>query len=142
MRYLLDSNILRVYTAKHPTLTRNLARIPAEQIGIPFVVVIEQLRGRFDAYLKAEPENLLREQERLLATQQFLSIYQTVYVNEQAVAELMALSARVNTRKRYADVVIAAIALAGGDIVVTRNVDDFRDLLPIDRIQNWIDQVY
>jgi hypothetical protein len=27
------------------------------------------LRGRFDAYLKAEPENLMREQERLLAAQ-------------------------------------------------------------------------
>jgi hypothetical protein len=47
-------------------------RIPAEQIGIPFVVMIEQLCGRFDAYLKAEPENLLREQDRLLAAQQFL----------------------------------------------------------------------
>jgi predicted nucleic acid-binding protein len=142
MRYLLDSNILRAYTAKHPTLAQNLARIPAEQIGIPFVVVIEQLRGRFDAYLKAEPENLLREQERLLAAQQFLSIYQTIYVTELAVAELVALRNRVSTRKRYADVVIAAIALGSGDIVVTRNVDDFRDLLPTDRIQNWIDQVY
>jgi len=129
-------------TADHPTLTRNLARVPAEQIGIPFVVVIEQLRGRFDAYLKAEPENLLREQERLLAAQQFLSIYQTIYVNEQAVAELVALRSRVSTRKRYADVMIAAMALAGGDIVVTRNVDDFHDLLPADRIQNWIDQAY
>lgn len=63
-------------------------------------------------------------------------------MTEQAVAELVALRNRVSTRKRYADVVIAAIALAGGDIVVTRNVDDFRDLLPADRIQNWIDQVY
>lgn len=80
MKYLLDSNILRYYTAKHPTMTRNLARVSAEEIGIPFVVVIEQLRGRFDAYLKAEPENLLREQSRLLAAQQFLSLYQTVYV--------------------------------------------------------------
>jgi predicted nucleic acid-binding protein len=142
MRYLLDSNILRYYTAKHPTMTRNLAHVPAEQIALPFVVVIEQLRGRFDAYLKAEPENLLREQTRLLAAQQFLSLYQTVYVDEQAVAELVALRQRVNTRKRYADVVIAAIALASGDIVVTRNVDDFRDLMPAAKIQNWVDQVY
>lgn len=142
MRYLLDSNILRYYTAKHPTMTRNLARVSAEQIAIPFVVVIEQLRGRFDAYLKAEPENLLREQERLLAAQQFLSLYQTVYVDEQAVAELVALQKRVSTRKRYADVVIAAMALASGDIVVTRNVDDFRDLIHATKIQNWVDQVY
>ena len=142
MKYLLDSNILRYYTAKHPTMTRNLARVPADQIGIPFVVVIEQLRGRFDAYLKAEPENLLREQARLLAAQQFLSLYQTVYVNEQAVAALVALRQRVSTRKRYADVIIAAIALAGDNIVVTRNLDDFRDLLPAARIQNWVDQAY
>lgn len=89
MRYLLDSNIPLYYTAKHATMTRNLARVPAEEIGIPFVVVIEQLRGRSDAYLKAEPENLLREQARLLAAQQFLSLYQTVYVNEQAVTALV-----------------------------------------------------
>lgn len=78
----------------------------------------------------------------MLAAQQFLLIYQTVYVNEHAVAELVALRNRVSTRKRYADAVIAAMVLAGGDIVVTRNVDDFRDLLPADQIQNWIDQVY
>ena len=142
MKYLLDSNILRYYTAKHPTMTRNLARVPADQIAIPFVVVIEQLRGRFDAYLKAEPENLLREQARLLAAQQFLSLYQIVYVNEQAVTVLTGLRQRVSTRKRYADVIIAAMALAGDDIVVTRNLDDFRDLLPAAKIQNWIDQAY
>jgi predicted nucleic acid-binding protein len=142
MRYLFDSNVLRYYTAKHPTLTRNLARVPAAQIGIPFVVVIEQLRGRFDAFLKAEPENLLREQARLLAAQQILALYQTVYVNEAAVAALVALRQRVSTHKRYADVMIAALALAGDDIVVTRNVEDFRDLLPAAKIQNWIDQVY
>ncbi len=100
------------------------------------------MRGRFDAYLKAEPENLLREQERLLAAQQFLSIYQTIYVNEQAVAELVALRNCVSARKRYADLAPAAMTLAGGDIVVTRNVDDCRDLLPADRIQYRIDQVY
>lgn len=142
MKYLLDSNILRHYTTKHPTLTRNLARVPPDQIGIPFIVVVEQLRGRFDAYLKAEPENLLREQERLLAAQQFLSLYQTVYVDEQAVKALAALRRRVSTRKRYADVIIAAMALASDDIVVTRNVEDFRDLLPAAKIQNRVDRVY
>jgi predicted nucleic acid-binding protein len=142
MKYLLDSNILRYYTARHETMTRNLARVSADDIGIPFVVVIEQLRGRFDAYLKAEPENMLREQTRLLAAQQFLSLYQTVYVDEPSIAALLALRQRVSTRKRYADVVIAAIAIAQDAIVVTRNIEDFRDLLPAAKIQNWVDQVY
>jgi hypothetical protein len=34
------------------------------------------------------------------------------------------------------------MALAGGHIVITRNVADFSDLLPTVRIQNWVDQVY
>jgi hypothetical protein len=56
----------------------------------------------------------------LLAAQQSLSIFQTVYVNEQAVAELTALRGHMNTRNRRADVVIAAMSLAGGGIVVTQ----------------------
>lgn len=142
MKYLLDSNILRYYTANHPTVAANFARIPAGQIGIPFVVVIEQLRGRFDAFLKAEPENMLREQSRLLTTQQLVLLYETAYVDEKAVAELITLRKRVKTNKRYADAVIAAMALASDSIVVTRNVEDFRDLLPAAKIQNWVDQVY
>ncbi|MEP7339101.1 MAG: hypothetical protein ABI977_15300 [Acidobacteriota bacterium] len=63
-------------------------------------------------------------------------------MNEQFVAAPVVLRQRVNTRKRYADAVIAAIALAGGDVVVTGNVEDFRDLLPAAQIQNWVDQVY
>jgi predicted nucleic acid-binding protein len=52
------------------------------------------------------------------------------------------LGQQVSTRKRYADVVIAAIAMAQGAIVVTRSVEDFRDLLPAAKIHNWVDQVY
>lgn len=142
MKYLLDTNTLRYFANSHPLLMENLAKIPDNQIGIPFVVVIEQLRGRFDALLKAEPENMLREQARLRSAQASLNLYQTIYLDDNAIAELMTLRQRVKTRKRYADVVIAAMALAGNHIVVTRNLADFRDLLPAARIQNWIDQIY
>ncbi len=57
MRYLLDSNILRYFNGTQPKLDYHLARVPASEIGIPFFVVIGQLRGRFDAYLKAASEN-------------------------------------------------------------------------------------
>src|SRR5262245_14545619 len=106
MIYLLDSNILRYYAAAQTTLLRNLIRIPSQEIGVPLVVVIEQLRGRFDAFLKAEPENLLREQERLRATQNLVSVYQTVYVDDQTIKEIQRIQQRVSTKKRYADVVI------------------------------------
>lgn len=69
MRYLLDTNVLRHYTDGHQTLLDNLARKPLQQITIPSVIFAEQMRGRYDALLKAEPQNLLREQERLIGTQ-------------------------------------------------------------------------
>ena len=141
MRFLLDSNILRHLSGSQPNLERHLARVPASEIGIPFFVVIEQLRGRFDACLKAAPENLLREQTRLLETQAFLSNYQIVYATETSVTALKALRQKASTHKRYVDVLIASLALAENAVVVTRNVADFRDLLPADKIQNWIDEV-
>jgi len=90
----------------------------------------------------SKSESQACEQQRLLAAQQFLSIYETIYVTDQAITELVRLRQRMSTRKRYADVVIAAMARASNDIVVTRNVDDFSDLLSTSKIQNWIDRVY
>jgi predicted nucleic acid-binding protein len=52
------------------------------------------------------------------------------------------LQRKKQLRKRYADAIIAAIAIANHDIVVTRNVEDFKDLLPASQIQNWVDQLY
>jgi predicted nucleic acid-binding protein len=142
MKYLLDTNILRYYAARHPTLVDHLDKRLPEEIGLPFIVLVEHLRGRFDALLKAEPKNILREQERLRDAQNLLRDFEVVYLNEKAVAEFTNLRRRVSTRKRHTDVVIAAMALADDHIVVTRNVNDFKDLLPAARIQNWIDHVY
>jgi predicted nucleic acid-binding protein len=142
MRYLLDSNILRHYLAQHPVLLVNIAKVPKDLIQIPFVVVAEQMRGRYDAILKAEAKNLLREQQRLIITQGLLSRFEVAYLNEQSAQEFINLQAKKKLRKRYADAIIAVIAIANHDIVVTRNVEDFKDLLPTAQIQNWIDQVY
>jgi predicted nucleic acid-binding protein len=142
MKYLLDTNVLRHYTEGHQTLLDNLASVPLEQVAIPSIVFAEQMRGRYDALLKAEPHNLLREQERLIGTQLVLSAFSILYLDQPSVDKLIELRQKRSTRKRYADVIIAAMALAGGHIIITRNVADFSDLLPTVRIQNWVDQVY
>lgn len=49
------------------------------------------------------------------------------------------LKGQVKTRKRYADVLIAAQTIAGHHLLVTRNTEDFRDLLLPGQLQNWID---
>ena len=142
MRYLLDSNTLRSFAFNHPMLLRNLSRVDKSQIALPFIVKAEQLRGRYDAITKAEPQRLLQEQERLIEAEILLKTFEIAYLTEAAISALTTLLQRVQTRKRYADAIIAAIAIAHHDVVVTRNVEDFKDLLPAAQIQNWIDQVY
>ena len=52
---------------------------------------------------------------------------------------MVEIQQRSKTKKRYADVLIAATAIAKQMIVVTRNEKDFVDLLPAKQIVNWID---
>ena len=142
MRYLLDSNILRSFAFNHPTVRLNFSRVDKAKIALPFIVKAEQMRGRYDAITKAEPQRLLQEQERLVEAEILLKTFEIAYLNESAIIELTNLLQRIQTRKRYADAIIAAMAIANHDIVVTRNVEDFKDLLPAAQIQNWIDDKY
>jgi len=49
IKYLLDTNILRHYTDGHQTLLNNLARVPLEQVVVPFILFARQMRGNYDA---------------------------------------------------------------------------------------------
>lgn len=142
MKFLLDSNILRAYIDQHPVVVRNIERLADEDLYVASVVLAEQLRGRYDALSKAEPQHLLRMEERLRETQATLQRFQVLWLTPIAIAELLRLQPKVNTRKRHADVIQAALALAENAVVVTRNTKDFRDLLPADKLENWIDQLY
>jgi hypothetical protein len=62
-----------------------------QQITIPSVIFAEQMRGRYDALLKAEAQNLLREQERLIGTQAVLSAFTILYIDQPAVEKLIEL---------------------------------------------------
>ena len=49
------------------------------------------------------------------------------------------LRLRHRRRKRYADLMIAAIVATGQHVLVTRNQSDFSDVLPQVQLANWID---
>ena len=100
------------------------------------------MRGRYDGILKAKPEQILRAQNRLIETEEMLGQFKVAYLDEDAVERMRNLLSRVRSKKRYADVIIAAIALAQGWVVVTRNTDDFKDLVPPHLLQNWVDHAY
>ena len=49
------------------------------------------------------------------------------------------LRQRHRRRKRYADLMMAAVVAAGQHILVTRHRADFRDVLRPTRLAHWID---
>lgn len=137
--YLWDANILRHFAEKHPTLQAHLLRVSWSEIALPSVVVAEVLRGRCEFALKATIERAPFAHQQLLATQQLLQQFRTIPFDHACAEAMRRLQRRVKTNKRYADVMIAAMAIAGRHIVVTRNLVDFRDLLPAQQLANWID---
>lgn len=139
MSFVWDSNILRHYLEGHPLLLENLTKILRQYVVLPVVVVAEQLRGRADAILTAEPMQLARAQDLWQQTQALLRRFHLLYFDERSLALVGRLQEQTRTRKRYADVLIAAQVIAGYHILVTRNTEDFQDLLPAQQLRNWID---
>lgn len=141
MSFLWDSNILRHYLEDHPLLLDNLKKVRRHDVRLPVIVVAEQLRGRSEAILKAQPAQLAHAQHIFQQTQALLNRFHILYFDEQSLLLASRLTEQIRTRKRYADVLIAAQVLAGQHILVTRNAKDFRDLLPMEQLQNWVDNV-
>jgi predicted nucleic acid-binding protein len=137
--YLWDANILRAFGQGHATLHLHLQRVPWSEIALPSVVVAEVLRGRCDFALKATPAEAPLAHRRLLDTRQMLSQFQVVVFDAACATVMERFQRRYRRRKRYPDLMIAAIVAAGQHILVTRNQTDFRDVLPRAQLANWID---
>jgi tRNA(fMet)-specific endonuclease VapC len=137
--FLWDSNILRYHNQGHPTLQAHLQRVPRSQVALPSVVVAEVLRGRCEFALKSTPGQMPVAHEQLLKELRVLRRFRILSPDQSSAAAMSLLMKRHSSRKRYADLMIAAIAIAGNHIVVTRNQKDFVDLLPKHQLQNWID---
>ncbi len=111
-----------------------------EAASITIVTQIEVLRGRHDALLKAENGDRLLHAQRLLAlTVQHLRQFPVVPFDDAAAAEFDRLRENKKLKKiGRGDLLIAAIALAHGATLVTRNLKDFRQV-PGLQVENWAD---
>ena len=139
--YLWDSNILRAYLKGHPTVFEHTRRATGRQIALPSVVVAEALRGRSDSLLKATPQQIPLAETLMREMIQTVQGFQHISFDDASLIALQQLLKQHQSRKRYADVMIAALAKAGQHVVVTRNTKDFADLLPKVQLQNWIDDM-
>lgn len=137
--YLWDTNILRAFIQGNAILRQHLEQRAWAEIALPTVVVAEVLQGRSSAALKATPAEAPWAHEQLVQTQQMLKQFQQVVFDKAAAGVLESLRQKHRRAKRYADLMIAAVAVAGQHTVVTRNYRDFEDLLPKRQLANWID---
>ena len=140
--FLWDTNIVRYFGKRHPNLQRYLHRIPWSEIALPSVVLAEVLRGWCDFALKAAPSKAPYAHRLLLESQKLLARFNVVVFDERCAAVLEELRDKHKAHKRYADMMIAAMAKAGNHIVVTRNQKHFRMFLPKSQLANWIDDEF
>jgi predicted nucleic acid-binding protein len=138
--YLWDTHIVGHYAQHHPVLTQNIQRVEWAEVALPLPTVAELLRGRAEFALKALPEQAVWAHDQLWQTYVLITKFKVLLFGEEAKEELKKLLKKFKSNKRYADMMIAAMALAGNHILVTRNTKHFADLLPPHQLANWIDE--
>lgn len=104
---------------------------------MPSPAVAEILRGRAEFAVKAPPEQVVSAHQQLRQTQFLIAQFNALLFGEDDA--LKKILKKHQSKKRYVDLMIAAMAFAGNHIVVTRNVKHFADVLPPQQIENWID---
>jgi tRNA(fMet)-specific endonuclease VapC len=143
--WLWDANIVRAFTDAraegHERVRSRSDTIGWEEIGLPIVVAAELIEGRLrylrEAHRQA-PRRLVVAYERFQETLHLLSLFPLVPFVERALAIYRDARVLPGDMSRE-DRLIAAIALAGGHRLVTRNVAHFIRV-PGLVIENWIDE--
>lgn len=138
--YLWDTNIAVHYANQHPNIRLHIQRVEWDKIALPSPTVAELLRGRGEFALKATPEQVVEAHHQLWQTQQLIAQFRQLRIDEEAAKIFKKLLTQIKSKKRYADMMIAAMAQAGDHVVVTRNTKHFADLLPPAQLANWIDE--
>ena len=138
MVFVLDTDITTLAFQNNERVTAQLAARSKEEVAISYATWVEIMRGRIESVIKAATGiELLRAVTRLADSEQFLAPFAMLPIDE-AVAErfdqLRALK-KLNKMDR-GDVLQAAIALANGGTLVTRNTKDYT-AVPGLKIDNW-----
>jgi tRNA(fMet)-specific endonuclease VapC len=137
--FLLDTDHLSIAdqdTVEGFNLGRRLAAVPPDEVAVTIVTYEEQMRGWLAYLARARTASQQVEAYRRLRThvERYRKIPLVDY-DERAAAEFERLR-QARVRIGTMDLKIAAIALANGATLLTRNLTDFRRV-PNLRTEDW-----
>jgi tRNA(fMet)-specific endonuclease VapC len=134
--WILDTDCLSLFQQGHVPLIERLDQLPFEQISTTVVTAEEQLRGRLKIVRRAETQRQLSSAYSALHEPiLFFHRIQVLDLTPQAESVYWSLKAqKICPGSR--DLKIAAIALAQGATVVTRNRQDFQQV-PNLKFEDW-----
>jgi predicted nucleic acid-binding protein len=142
--WLWDANIVRAYSDRgadgHERVLARGRTVGWSAVGLPIVVVSELLEGRLGYLREAHrlaPRQLIVAFRHLEQTLDVLSAFAVIPFDEAALTVYTRRRLFPGTMSRN-DRLIAAIALAGRHILVTRNVSYFLGVSGL-QVENWID---
>ncbi|NWF80027.1 MAG: type II toxin-antitoxin system VapC family toxin [Chloroflexi bacterium] len=135
-RYILDTDHVSLYQRRHPqVVVRVLATAPVD-LAVTTITLGEQVQGRLAVIRQARSQpDAARGYLRLRETVEFYQAIQLVDYTTAAVDYFEELR-RQGTRIGTQDLRIAAIALAKGSILVSRNTRDFAQV-PGLTLEDW-----
>jgi tRNA(fMet)-specific endonuclease VapC len=138
--HLLDSDTATLFHIGRAGIAEHVRQVGEKNVATTIITAIEILRGRHDFLLKAsDGEQLLRAQQRLEESEQFLRSMAIIPIDAAAAREFDILPQNKKLKKiGRADLLIASIALARRATLVTRNLRHFQQL-PGLQVENWID---
>jgi tRNA(fMet)-specific endonuclease VapC len=135
-RYILDTDHVSLVQRGQPHVVARLATISPQQLAVSIVTVQEQLRGRLAQVQRAHNSAaLVFAYNQLHETFTFYLTVPIIDFDERAAAVMDVLRQR-KIRIGTLDLRIAAITLAVGATLVTRNRRDFEQA-PELAIEDW-----
>jgi tRNA(fMet)-specific endonuclease VapC len=135
-RYILDTDHVTLHQHGHPAVGRRLLQINAADIAVTVITAEEQIRGRLDIVRRSNASP--RQIEAYAALQATLRYFQRLPVIDfdQAAYDRFIELRHQRIRIGSQDLRIAAITLAVGGVLVTRNQRDFSQV-PGLSLEDW-----
>ena len=134
--YIFDTDHVTLHQHGHPVVVRRLAQLGISSIVVTIITAEEQMRGRLDVVRRNSTSP--RQVQAYAALQATIHYFQQIPILEfdQAAYDRFMALRQQRIRIGSQDLRIAAITLAAGGILVTRNQRDFAQV-PDLMLEDW-----